>query len=473
VNVTQLLARMTWQGAPLVVFERKIGCEIYPSDRPRTWIGPDYHPWYRCVSSTYTVDYLQKTYVCSASSCVVGWGGGQFIPYEYIHCGGNRGFSSYSHDVRFGTTIFCSDCVQREYMPNQPLTCTSSSNYCGEGNGADDTDHKGCHCCAGQYKFENGDYGGYDWDDWDCASYGSGTFNSADNHQRYSCESCEVGKFQTEFGARSCNPCAVGSSQNSIGSTSCAPCRAGTYTGLTGSVNCLACDAGKYSTITGAISSEVCTLCLIGKYSTAGSSTCISCAAGKYSTDVVAVSEAACSACPGNTFSPEGSYDISSCQCNSGYTGTSSCTACLAGFYKSSRGSSSCLACALNQVSTVGASSCSCIAGFHLSAAGPESITYESSDPVRCVPCVSGKYLPTIGAASDTECIVCPSNSDSEPGSSSCQCIAGYTGSACIACVAGKYKTVSGSGACTDCGTGKYSTSTGAVSESRFLGTPC
>jgi hypothetical protein len=57
------------------------------------------------------------------------------------------------------------------------------------------------------------------------------------------------------------------------------------------------------------------------------------------------------------------------------------------------------------------------------------------------------------GAESDPDCIVCPSNSDSEPGSSSCQCNAGFTRSTCTACSAGKYKAITGSGACTDCGT--------------------
>ncbi len=157
-------------------------------------------------------------------------------------------------------------------------------------------------------------------------------------------------------------------------------------------------------------------------------STCISCAAGKYSTAVVAVSEAACIACPVGMFSPEGSYDISSCQCNSGYTGTSSCTACLAGTYKSSRGSTPCIACASNQDSTAGAASCFCNAGYHLPDPAPDAITYESSDPSRCTACVAGKYNPTSGAEGSAACLACPSNSGSAAGSSACQCNAGYTG---------------------------------------------
>jgi hypothetical protein len=43
-----------------------------------------------------------------------------------------------------------------------------------------------------------------------------------------------------------------------------------------------------------------------------------------------------------------------------------------------------------------------------------------------------------------------------------CECARGYTGSACSACVAGKYKNSTGSGACTDCGAGKYLTATAA-----------
>jgi hypothetical protein len=61
--------------------------------------------------------------------------------------------------------------------------------------------------------------------------------------------------------------------------------------------------------------------------------------------------------------------------------------------------------------------------------------------------------------------LACPARGGAECGSSACQCNTGYTGSACTACVAGKYKIVTGSGTCTDCAAGKYSTAIGATTE--------
>ena len=62
--------------------------------------------------------------------------------------------------------------------------------------------------------------------------------------------------------------------------------------------------------------------------------------------------------------------------------------------------------------------------------------------------------------------IDCPSNAISVPGSSSCQCDAGYTGEheACSACAAGTYKSGSGSGECAPCEAGKFSEGPAAIS---------
>ena len=62
----------------------------------------------------------------------------------------------------------------------------------------------------------------------------------------------------------------------------------------------------------------------------------------------------------------------------------------------------------------------------------------------------------------EASCEACPANSYSaQTGQSSCDCDAGYTGSAgtCTACVAGKYKTVTGSAECSNCDAGKFSAS--------------
>ena len=64
--------------------------------------------------------------------------------------------------------------------------------------------------------------------------------------------------------------------------------------------------------------------------------------------------------------------------------------------------------------------------------------------------------------------VSCISNSSSGgQGNASCTCKAGFSGTdgnICRACIAGKYKDVSGSGACSDCAAGKYGTSAGMSS---------
>jgi hypothetical protein len=112
--------------------------------------------------------------------------------------------------------------------------------------------------------------------------------------------------------------------------------------------------------------------------------------------------------------------DRTSCQCNAGYTG-SACTTCIAGKYKSVTGSGT------------------------------------------CTDCAAGKYSATIGAAAEAACLTCPGASTSAADRTSCPCNAGYTGSACTACPAGKYKPDTGSGECTTCAAGKYSATVGAT----------
>jgi hypothetical protein len=85
-----------------------------------------------------------------------------------------------------------------------------------------------------------------------------------------------------------------------------------------------------------------------------------------------------------------------------------------------------------------------------------------------CADCGAGTYSAATGATVASTCQSCPSNSQSATGSDAatdCVCVAGFSGpdgGTCTACLAGKYKTTTGSVACTDCGAGKYSTASGA-----------
>jgi hypothetical protein len=116
-----------------------------------------------------------------------------------------------------------------------------------------------------------------------------------------------------------------------------------------------------------------------------------------------------------------------------------------------------CIDCPENSAAPAGStarSSCLCNAGY----TGPNGGT--------CVACMTGKYKSVTGSAL---CSDCPSDTQSGPGSTaltSCVCNPGFTGpdgGTCSACVAGKYKSVTGSVACTNCSANTYSNATGAA----------
>ncbi|KAJ1466740.1 hypothetical protein T484DRAFT_1592804, partial [Baffinella frigidus] len=115
------------------------------------------------------------------------------------------------------------------------------------------------------------------------------------------------------------------------------------------------------------------------------------------------------------------------CTCLAGYIGTStgtSCTACIAGTYKSMPGTGECLA------------------------------------------CVTGTYNNMMGL---DVCWACPVGTSSAPGSDSlhnCTCLAGYrgtsTGAPCTACGVGTNKAAVGTGDCVACMAGTYNNMSGA-----------
>jgi len=95
--------------------------------------------------------------------------------------------------------------------------------------------------------------------------------------------------------------------------------------------------------------------------------------------------------------------------------------------------SQQCIPCPANYVSLPGSSACGCRPGWELSDAG------------QCVMCAAGTYKPTLGTE---PCLPCPANSTSPVGSTvitACQCSAGWyvqRGAECVLCAAGKYRSV-------------------------------
>ena len=292
-----------------------------------------------------------------------------------------------------------------------------------------------------------------------------------------SCTSCVAGKYKESTGSGACSDCASGKYSATVGSntaSTCQNCNAGTYSG-NGASSCPSCSAGTYSA--------------------GGAGSCSSCGAGTYSGN----GAGSCTSCPANTNSPSSSATIYSCTCNAGLTGPDGgvCTSCIAGKYKTSSGSvactdcvagkysatvgsnsaSTCQNCPANSNSAASSSTCTCNAGF----TGPDggdctscvAGKYKtSSGSVACTDCGVNTYSGTVGATMSSVCLGCPSSSNSAASSSSiaeCACNAGFTGpngGVCTSCIAGKYKTSSGSLSCTDCLSGTYSQVSGASSVS-------
>jgi len=151
--------------------------------------------------------------------------------------------------------------------------------------------------------------------------------------------------------------------------------------------------------------------------------------AGTYSAATGATSHDTCTSCPPNSTTPSaGAMYSFECSCDLGFTGTpGSCTSCVAGKYKDTVGSASCARCPI------------------------------------------GTYLATTGGTSEKECIACPANATSSPGSSAvsgCRCNAGYTGpdgGPCTPCSVAEYKEDVGSQSCDQCPQGTYGNTTHAT----------
>lgn len=156
----------------------------------------------------------------------------------------------------------------------------------------------------------------------------------------------------------------------------------------------------------------------------------------------ITYSDNSCASCPANTFNSFNttSKDISTCWCVPGsYYASSKCNLCERGKFWSSGQCSNCPAGTFSNVS--GATNSS-----------------------ACAACLPGTY----SAAGSSACTPCPANSSSPSSSTAiaaCRCPQGFTGpdaGVCVACVAGKYKSATGSVACTSCAAGTFSASDGA-----------
>ena len=200
-----------------------------------------------------------------------------------------------------------------------------------------------------------------------------------------------------------------------------------------------------------------------------GGFVCAACDAGKYK---ATVGSTLCLQCPPGKYSEDAAATactdcaLGTYLTSTGSNGSAACTPCSRGKYSNETAAVSeaaCLGCPANTYSPDGSgslTSCICNAGF------------EGPDGGLCVQCVAGKYKSVTGS---NACISCPANADGPMGSdnvTNCSCVKGYTGpdgAVCVACIAGTYKDVNGSVPCSLCSQGKYSAETG---KSTCIGCP-
>ncbi len=135
--------------------------------------------------------------------------------------------------------------------------------------------------------------------------------------------------------------------------------------------------------------------------------------------------------------------------CGVGTTGPyGSCTACVAGEYKSVTGSAACTLCLEGTYSTITGATTS----------------------NTCLACDAGTYSQTTGATTLSTCVACPSDSYSVAGSggiNQCYCNPGYrqtpSHDACSQCDPGYYDSITDRYECSECAGGLYSAAVAAT----------
>jgi large repetitive protein len=238
--------------------------------------------------------------------------------------------------------------------------------------------------------------------------------------------------------------------------SSCIACAVGKYKELTGPWACEDCDAGKYSNKSAASASDTCQTCPSNTESRVGSASlqdcicsagfekvsevCLGCKAGFYKG---IASTQTCSECTPGTFSSEGAKFCKDCPAGSFASdrGSSSCTACEVGKYSENVGDSKnqCSLCPNNTVSLPGSSSkldCECKPGWTGPDAGPcercgEGSFKDSWGSKMCTECLKGTFSSSLGGMSQETCLTCPANAISPTRSTKaedCVCTLGYYG---------------------------------------------
>ena len=162
-----------------------------------------------------------------------------------------------------------------------------------------------------------------------CLDCGIGTFCPEKSKHVTPCYS---GTYANESRLPACYACASGTYQTKPGQAACEVCEAGSYcqkqSDSQGALTPTACAAGSYSNRLDLSSADECQDCTMGFYCEAGAIQPVPCPRGKVGSAPNLVEEAFCTTCTGETTS---------------LPGTTSCSFCVEGFFKSSDGCVPCL----------------------------------------------------------------------------------------------------------------------------------
>lgn len=181
---------------------------------------------------------------------------------------------------------------------------------------------------------------------------------------------------------------------------------------------------GLYSTVLNTINSCPCP----GGYSSEVPEKCTICPANTYRalspfTNPAFQQEQGVSSCLAcHSSSDPGTFNAVQCgaDCDAGFMFNAAfgCVACPLGFFKDQKGTGACSACPAGMTTTSEAansvSDCVCLPGYG---------STDSKQPKQCAICPAGSFKASSGFG---ECSLCAKNSVNTPGSSSCECAAGY-----------------------------------------------
>jgi hypothetical protein len=298
-----------------------------------------------------------------------------------------------------------------------------------------------------------------------------------------SCTVCPAGSFKSHSGSVPCELCPSGTYVGEEGATLCLECRLHMISprgsvsvhecvcdrGFTGDANCSACASGSYKSVNGSqpclpcpvntVSPEAspvlescicnagfsgadgseCRACDFGEYKpTNGSASCSTCDKGKYQSLLAQTSGTSCQACPDLSWSDAGARN---CSCFKGFSGLQdACSPCNASTYKQTNGSAACTPCPPGTSSPAAASAltlCRCNQGYEseldgIACSACAAGKYKSFVGTgACVDCAVAKYSTEMASVQETDCLACPQNQKSPPGSESlfdCSCNQGWTG---------------------------------------------